>query len=200
MHIHAHTCNICKYLHVCACMSMYVQVCVGIWFVFSAVHKKWWTCCACSQSGEINSAKDMQITAKRLWLFWSSNTRRQVHYQHYVPLSQQGWPEKGNDAIYSTCRQLHTYWYLHIPIYTCTYLLIQTHTCTYIHIPGTPNLKRPYLGNQWAVRPEPKNRFNNRPFPTNCAGSWHMERIRHNMAALQKLVKGVNLGAPEHLK
>ena len=85
-------------------------------------------------------------------------------------------------------------------MYTCTYTHIPTHTCTYMHIPDTPNLKRPYLGNQWAVRPEPKNRFNNRPFLTNCAGLGHMERIRDDMAAQQTLVRGVNLGAPEHPK
>ena len=90
--------------------------------------------------------------------------------------------------------------YLHIPMYTCLYTHIPTYTCTYMHIPDTPNLKMPYLGNQGAVRPEPKNRFNNRPFPTNCAGLWHMERIRHDMAAQQKLVREVNLGAPEHPK
>ena len=33
-------------------------------------------------------------------------------------------------------------------MYTCTYTHIPTHTCTYMHIPDTPNLKRPYLGNQ----------------------------------------------------
>jgi hypothetical protein len=148
-----------------------------------AVHKKWCTCSAGSHCGEINSAKDMQITAKQLWLFWSSNTRRQVHYWHYVPLSQQGWPDQGNDGIYTTCLQVHTYIYLHIPIYRCIYMHIPTYTCTYMHIPDTPNLKRPYLSNQWAVRPEPKNRLNNRPFPTNCAGLWYMERIRHDMAA-----------------
>ena len=60
---------------------------------------------------------------------------------------------------------------------------IPTHTCTYMHIPDTPKLKRPYLGNQWAVQPEPKNSFNNCPFLTNCAGLWLMKRIRHDMAA-----------------
>ena len=33
-------------------------------------------------------------------------------------------------------------------MYTCTYTHIPTHTCIYMHIPDTPNLKRPYLGNQ----------------------------------------------------
>ena len=91
-----------------------------------------------SHGAETNSAKDMQIRAKRLWLFWSSNTRRQVHYRHYVPLSHPGWQTKGNDGIYSTCRQVHTYTYLHIPMYTCTYMHIPTHTCTYMHIPNAP--------------------------------------------------------------
>ena len=60
---------------------------------------------------------------------------------------------------------------------------IPTHTCTYMHIPDTANLKGPYLSDQSADRPEPKNRFNNRPFPTNCAGFWHMKRIQDDMAA-----------------
>ncbi len=74
----------------------------------------------------------------------------------------------------------YTYRYLYIRTYTCIYLHIHAHTCTY---PTPTNLKGPYLSDQWADRPEPKNRFNNRPFPTNCAGFWHMKRIQHDMAA-----------------
>ncbi len=87
-----------------------------------------------------------------------------------------------------------------LPHNTCIYLLIHTNTITYLHIPHTPNLEPPYLGNQSSVWHEPKSRFNNHLFTTNCNGLWYMECIRHNMRACWKFVKGVNLGGPQHLK
>ena len=70
-----------------------------------------------------------------------------------------------------------------LPHNTCIYLLIHTNTIACLHIPHTPNLEPPYLGNQSAVRHEPKSRCNNHPFTTYCAGLWYMECIRHNMRA-----------------
>ena len=46
---------------------------------------------------------------------------------------------------------MHTCIYMHIltiPTYTYVYMHIYAYTYTYMHIPDTPNLKRPYLGNQ----------------------------------------------------
>jgi hypothetical protein len=125
------------YMRVWVCICMYKHVLVGICrylFLFSAVHKKWCRCGAGSYCAEIDSAKEIPITAKRLWLFWGSNTRGQVHYWHYVPLSQPGWQHQGNDGLYTTCNQVHTYIYLQIPVYTYIYMHIPTYTCTYMHI------------------------------------------------------------------
>ena len=41
---------------------------------------------------------------------------------------------------------------------TYTYIHIHAYTYIYLHVPTNQNLKHPYLGNQWSVWHEPKNR------------------------------------------
>ncbi len=64
------------------------------------------------------------------------------------------------------------------------------------------NLKWPYLGNlnQSSVWDEPKNRFNKRPWSTNCARSWCIWPIRHHMTDDRKWSGGSFFGAPENQK
>ncbi len=122
------------YVHVWACICMYMYICACIWFMFPAQHKKLWHIVLGSLCKIRNSQKDMHITAKQLWLFWSSNTRLQ--------------PPGAQMALYTTEQSRltrHQKWwnisrnlsvtYLHIPVCTSTYMHIPTQTCKYMHIP-----------------------------------------------------------------
>ena len=166
MYVHVHV-GICRYLFFCSqwCIKSDAHAVLGLIAQKSTQQKR----CKSQQNGfDCSGARTpvdwCTIGTMYHWASQADNMREMMEYiahvSRYIPT--------------------YTYRYLYIHSYTCIYLHIHAYTCTY---QTPPNLKGPYLSDQWADRPEPKNRFNNRPFPTNCAGFWHMKRIRHDMAA-----------------
>ncbi len=76
--------------------------------------------------------------------------------------------------------------YLLIPTHTSICMHIHAYAYTYMHIHAHtlhPQLETAISQQPVSRSTRAKNRLNNRPFPTNCASLWHMERIHRDMAA-----------------
>jgi hypothetical protein len=94
--------------------------------------------------------------------------------------------------------------YLHIPTDTSIYIHIHAYTYIYMHIHAhtrhPPTWKGHISATSEPIDQSQRTDLITAHFRQIVLVFWHMKRIRHDMAAWQKLGKRLNLGAPEHPK